>query len=69
MNALPPEDFHSRKASLAAAGARPDHLLLADMVTPGARVLDVGCGDGSLLALRAICKIAMRAASNSTARM
>lgn len=44
-------DYASRKAAFAAAGARSDHLLLADMVTPGARVLDVGCGDGSLLAL------------------
>lgn len=32
---------------------RVDHLLIADMVTPGARVLDVGCGDGELLALLA----------------
>ena len=30
---------------------RVDHLLIAEMVTPGARVLDVGCGDGELLAL------------------
>jgi methionine biosynthesis protein MetW len=34
-----------------AAAPRNDHLLVAAMVESGARVLDVGCGDGSLLAL------------------
>jgi methionine biosynthesis protein MetW len=32
-------------------GARLDHLLVAEMVAPGSRVLDVGCGDGELLRL------------------
>jgi methionine biosynthesis protein MetW len=30
---------------------RVDHLLIADMVAHGSRVLDVGCGDGALLEL------------------
>ncbi len=34
-----------------ADGVRFDFRLIADMVAPGARVLDVGCGDGELLAL------------------
>src|SRR5258708_27737926 len=33
------------------AGVRPDHLLVAQMVEQGSRVLDVGCGDGDLLRL------------------
>jgi methionine biosynthesis protein MetW len=32
-------------------GTRVDHLLVAEMVAPGSRVLDVGCGDGELLQL------------------
>lgn len=32
---------------------RVDHLVIADMVPVGAKVLDVGCGDGELLALLA----------------
>lgn len=35
---------------------RLDHLLIADMVETGARVLDVGCGDGALLQLLAEAK-------------
>ena len=35
----------------ASNGTRVDHLLVADMVAPGSRVLDVGCGDGELLRL------------------
>lgn len=31
--------------------ARVDHLVIADMVPHGAKVLDVGCGDGELLQL------------------
>ena len=30
---------------------RADHLLVAEMVKPGSKVLDVGCGEGDLLQL------------------
>jgi len=32
-------------------GSRVDHLLIAEMVEPGARVLDIGCDTGDLLKL------------------
>ena len=34
-----------------ADGYRSDHLLVAQMVEPGSKVLDVGCGEGDLLQL------------------
>ena len=37
-------------------GLRPDLRLIADLVEPNTRVLDVGCGDGALLAFLARTK-------------
>ena len=43
-------------APAAPPNTRVDHLLIAEMVAAGSRVLDVGCGDGALLQLLANTK-------------
>jgi methionine biosynthesis protein MetW len=43
----------ARPATANTHNHRVDHLLIAEMVTRGARVLDVGCGNGDLLELLA----------------
>jgi methionine biosynthesis protein MetW len=49
--ALSPAGAAQSPAAAAAAGElRQDLRIIADMIEPGSRVLDIGCGDGALLA-------------------
>lgn len=41
----------TRDATMAAVATRPDLRVVARLIQPGSRVLDVGCGDGGLLKL------------------
>lgn len=49
MNA-PVEHAHGTSSNGANGGLRIDHALIAQWIRPGSRVLDLGCGDGGLLA-------------------
>jgi len=49
----PSRDLIARNAPRTPSGSRVDLLLVAQMVAPGSKVLDVGCGDGELLQLLA----------------
>jgi methionine biosynthesis protein MetW len=44
-------DLTMAEAARGPGGARVDHLVVAEMIAPDSRVLDVGCGDGELLRL------------------
>lgn len=50
---LKTHDLTMREAARASSGTRVDLLLIAEMVQPGSRVLDIGSGDGELLELLA----------------
>ncbi len=47
--ALPNRRIAGRTATVPTTGIRIDLQLIADMIAPRSRVLDVGCGDGALL--------------------
>ena len=47
--ALPNRGIAGSAAAVTPAGIRIDLQLIADMIAPKSRVLDVGCGDGALL--------------------
>ena len=39
------------KMNLVNSLPQPEHKIIAQLVTPGSSVLDLGCGDGELMAL------------------
>ena len=51
MLTLTRRDVTMAQAARSPANVRLDHLLVAEMIEPHSRVLDVGCGDGELLKL------------------
>jgi cyclopropane fatty-acyl-phospholipid synthase-like methyltransferase len=61
-------DLTMAESARAPGGSRVDLLAVAGMVEPGAKVLDVGCGDGELLRLLAETRGVDGAASSSRAR-
>ena len=46
---------------------RSDHFLVSEMVAPGSKVLDVGCGEGDLLLIEAVLTMALPGFISATA--
>ncbi len=46
---MPDGTYRAERNAEAARGIRVDLQLIAELVTPGSRVLDIGCGDGALI--------------------
>ncbi len=51
MNSAPTRDLTMAESARAPSGGRVDLLFVAEMIERGAKVLDVGCGDGELLSI------------------
>ena len=68
MQTRPQRELATPHAARTASGARVDLLVVAQMVKSGAKVLDVGCGDGELLKMLTETRASTAAASRFRAR-